>query len=83
LLLTAAFAGSGAVAAEAAPNLPPADVVARVLRANPSVDAARGQVRVEEANKDRLEAGSYDWNLRFGAHPADSSCPSTQRIPSE
>jgi outer membrane protein, heavy metal efflux system len=68
LLLTAAFGGSGAIAAEPTPNLPPADVVARVLRANPSVEAARGQIRVEEANKDRLEAGSYEWNLRFGAH---------------
>jgi len=78
LLLTAAFAGTGAVAAEPTPNLPPADVVARVLRANPSVDAARGQVRVEEANKDRLEAGSYEWNLRFGAHQRKVTPPTGQ-----
>ena len=68
LLLTAAFGATGANAAEPTPNLPPAEIVARVLRANPSVEAARGQIRVEEANKDRLEAGSYEWNLRFGAH---------------
>ncbi|MGB8054431.1 MAG: hypothetical protein WCF11_11735, partial [Azonexus sp.] len=78
LLLTAAFGGTGAIAGEATPNLPPADVVARVLRANPSVDAARGQVRVEEANKDRLEAGSYEWNLRFGAHQRKVTPPTGQ-----
>ena len=66
LLLTAAF--GSAVAAEPTPNLPPAEVVARVLRANPTVQAAAGQMRVEEANRSRLEAGPYEWNVRFGAH---------------
>jgi len=63
-----ACVGSYAMAGEALPNLPPDEVVAKVLRANHSVAAAGGQVRVEEANKERLEAGSYEWNLRFGAH---------------
>ena len=57
-----------ALAAEPTPNLPPVDVVARVLRATPSFTAARGKVLVEEANKARLEAGSYEWNLRLAAH---------------
>ena len=56
------------MAGEALPNLPPDEVVAKVLRANHSVAAASSQIRVEEANKERLEAGSYEWNLRFGAH---------------
>ena len=72
LLLTAAFGCVGTVAAEPTPNLtpnlPPTEVVARVLRANPGVQAAAGQVRVEEANRSRLEAGPYEWNLRLGAH---------------
>ena len=36
-----------ALAAEPTPNLPPADVVARVLRATPSFAAARGKVLVK------------------------------------
>ncbi len=68
LLLTAAIGSCGASAAEPTPNLPPTEAVARVLRANLSVQAAAGQVRVEEANRSRLEAGPYEWNLRLGAH---------------
>ena len=72
LLLTATGACFGASAVEPTPNqtpnLPPTEVVARVLRANPTVQAASGQVRVEEANRSRLEAGPYEWNLRFGAN---------------
>lgn len=65
LLLTATIAVH---AAEPTPNLPPADVVARVLRASPTVQAAASQVRVEEANRERLSAGSYEWNVRLAAH---------------
>jgi len=68
LLLTAVLGSINAVAAELTPNLPPTEVVARVLRANPTVQAAAGQVRVEEANRSRLEAGPYEWNLRLAAH---------------
>ena len=64
LLLTVT---AGALA-QTQPNLPPDAVVARVLRASPAVQAAAGQVRVEEANRRRLEAGPYEWNLRLGAH---------------
>ena len=60
------------LAAEPTPNLPPVDVVARILRANPSVQAASSQIRVEEANRNRLEAGQYEWNVRLGGHPRKS-----------
>lgn len=63
-----AIATGCACASEPTPGLPPAEVVARVLRASPAVQAAAGQVRVEEANRSRLEAGGYEWNLRLGAH---------------
>lgn len=53
-------------AAESTPNLPPAEIVARILGANPSVQAAGSQVRAEEANRRRLEAGHYEWSLRLG-----------------
>lgn len=63
--LLAAFAGAS-VAAEPTPGLPPADIVARVLRASPAVQAAAGQVAVEDAHRRRLEAGHYEWNVRLG-----------------
>jgi len=53
-------------AAEATPGLPPADVVARVLRASPPVQAAASQLRAEQANSQRLAAGSHEWSLRLG-----------------
>jgi len=58
--------GSAALAAEPNPNLPPDEVVARVLHANPLVNAASSQITVEEANRRRLEAGHYEWNVRLG-----------------
>lgn len=45
-----------ALAATPAPELPPDEIVARVLRGNPGVQAAASQIRVEEANRSRLEA---------------------------
>ena len=68
----AAFAGT-AIAAEATPNLPSSEVVQRVLFANPGIQAANSQVRVEEANKVRLEAGSHEWNVRLGSQQRKSS----------
>lgn len=64
-LLAIGLAGTG-FAAEPTPNLPPAEIVARVLTANPTVQAAGSQVRAEEANRTRLEAGHYEWSLRLG-----------------
>lgn len=64
-VLVAALAGH-AQADELTPYLPPAELVAQVLRTNPGVRAAAGQVGVEEAHRRRLEVGNYEWNLRLG-----------------
>lgn len=50
----------------APPELPPDEIVARVLRATPGTQAAASQIRAEEANRTRLEAGSHEWNIRLG-----------------
>ena len=61
---------SQTLAAELPPEtlsgLPPTDIVARVLREHPDVQAAAGQIRVEDAHRQRLEAGSHEWNIRLG-----------------
>jgi outer membrane protein TolC len=64
--------GGTGFAAETMPNLPPTEIVARVLRENLSVQAAAGQIRVEEANRSRLEAGHYEWNVRIGGQQRHS-----------
>ena len=51
--------------AAASPDLPPNDMVARILQAAPTVQEAGSLVRVEEANRTRLEAGHYEWNVRL------------------
>lgn len=57
---------TGAPAAEnTLADLPPAAAVAQVLKAAPAVRAAGSTVRAEEANRARLEAGSYEWNVRL------------------
>lgn len=58
--------GAHALALEATPDLPPQDAVARVLLAHPDVEAATSGLRAEEANRDRLAAGHYEWNVRVG-----------------
>jgi outer membrane protein TolC len=63
---------SYALAVEPTPNLPPVDVVARILRANPTVQAASSQIQVEAANRNRLEAGQYEWNVRLGGQQRKS-----------
>lgn len=65
LLLTAI--ARCALAGEITPDLPSDAVVARVLREAPTIQAAAAQLRVEEANRSRLEAGSHEWNLRLGS----------------
>ena len=68
--------GNFAQAGEAQPNLPPDAIVAQILGANPTVQAAASQVQVEEANRNRLEAGPYEWNIRLGSQQRRST-PST------
>ncbi len=48
------------------PNLPPAEIVTQILLDHPNVQAANSQIRAEEANRTRLEAGHYEWNVRLG-----------------
>jgi outer membrane protein TolC len=75
LILIGGIGGTG-FCAEPTPNLPPTEIVARVLLAAPSVQAAGSQIKVEEANRNRLEAGNYEWNLRLGGQQRRSR-PST------
>lgn len=77
IALVLASIGNAAFAIEPTPNLPPAEIVARVLRTNPTVQAASSQVRVEEANRNRLEAGHYEWNVRLGSQQRRSRPPGT------
>lgn len=65
----------------APPELPPTEMVARVIRAAPSVHAAASQIRAEEANRQRLEAGTHEWSIRLGRQQlkARSSDNSEQR----
>ncbi len=48
------------------PGLPPDDMVRQALKAHPDTLAAASEVRQETANRDRLEAGDYEWNLSVG-----------------
>lgn len=73
LLASLAFSAFDTLAGEAAPELPPTEIVARVLRDSPMVQAATGQIRVEEANRTRLEAGQYEWNVRLGSQQRRSN----------
>jgi outer membrane protein TolC len=57
------LAGSG-VAADY-PDLPPAAEVVEVLERLPTVAAARAAIRLEEANRQRLEAGPHETVLRL------------------
>lgn len=56
-----------AVHAAAAPDLPPAAAVEKSLRAHPLVRGALAGVQVEEANRDRLEAGPHEFALRLSS----------------
>ena len=53
--------------------LPPDDQVRRLLQDDPTVRAARSQVRVEEANREKLDAGPYEWSLRVGSQQRRSN----------
>lgn len=63
--LALGFMAGAHAAGPDAPDLPPAEAVVRVLRAAPAVRAAGSMVRVEEANRARLEAGPHEWTVRL------------------
>ena len=52
--------------AEATPDLPANTLVQRVLSELPQVQATRRLQSAEEARRDGLVAGPYEWNLRAG-----------------
>lgn len=72
LLILAACAGLARAGGPPA-ELPPADQVARVLRASPAVLAAGSEIRAEEANRRRLEAGPHEWSVRLGGQQRRST----------
>lgn len=49
------------------PDLPPLPMVIQAMDSYPAVLAAKSGVKVEEANRARLEAGSYEYNVRLGS----------------
>ncbi|MFA5242650.1 MAG: TolC family protein [Sulfuricella sp.] len=71
-LITAALAVMAAQSAWAAEfreysDLPPQDMVQQVLQNYPLVMAARSGIKAGEAARDRLEAGSHEFNVTAGA----------------
>jgi outer membrane protein TolC len=56
-----------AVWAAEPPDLPPAAQVEKTLRAHPLVRGAAAGVQVEEANRDRLEAGPHEFALKLSS----------------
>lgn len=60
------FLWANVAMAGAFPGLPPDEVIRETLRAHPDAQAANSEIRFEMANRERLEAGSYEWNLRMG-----------------
>ena len=72
LVILVATLSASAQAVESTPNLPPAEIVARVLRGAPAVQAAGSELQAEQANRSRLEAGSHEWNVRLGGQQRKS-----------
>lgn len=66
-LLCSAFIALPAGAEEAFPNLPPASDVVKILADAPAIRAAIAGREAEEAHRTRLEAGTYEWNVRAGS----------------
>jgi outer membrane protein TolC len=59
-----AAAESEALAGVGAPDLPPVERVIATLAALPEVHAAQQMKKAEEANRDRLIAGTHEWQAR-------------------
>ena len=49
------------------PDLPPLPMVVQAMDTYPAVLAAKSGIKIEEANRSRLEAGSYEYNVRLGS----------------
>lgn len=48
------------------PDLPPQQAVAMAMSSNPTVLAAQAGIRLNQASQARLEAGTYEYNVRLG-----------------
>lgn len=67
LLLAGLLLPLSAQAAGYPVDLPPADMAEKALRGHPAVLAARAGIEVGAAQRDRLEAGPHEFNLRLGS----------------
>lgn len=76
LTLVGASAGAFAGTPAAPADLPPGEVVVRMLASHPAVQAAEAQARVAEAERRRLEAGEHEFNLNLtGQRRRESAGP--------
>jgi len=67
LLLACLLLPLPALAAGYPADLPPADLAEKALRSHPAVLAARAGIDVGAAERDRIEAGPHEFNLRLGS----------------
>lgn len=69
-------------AAQAAetPDLPDAAVVGQILAQYPPVLAARSGIRLEQANREALAAGTHETTLRLDGQQRDVRSPPSQRF---
>lgn len=71
--LLAMFCRSPAWAADGPADLPPADVVVRVLEGHPSVRVAEAEVRAAEAAAAQLKAGGYEFGVNLSGQRRDTA----------
>jgi hypothetical protein len=67
ILAALASLPAGAESFREYPDLPPLPMVVQAMESYPAVLAAKSGIKVEEANRSRLEAGSYEYNVRLGS----------------
>ncbi len=60
--------------------LPPQDAVEKALLGSPAVLAAKSLIRFEEANRERLGNGPYEWSLRLGQQQRSTRAAPGQRF---
>lgn len=78
LLVASIWLPAHARAAGDMADLPPPDVVRKVLRAQPAVLAALADVSADEANRARLRAGSYEATVRVNGQRRRTDDPSSR-----
>lgn len=78
LLAASVWLPAHARAAGEMADLPPPDMVRKVLRAQPAVLAALADVSADEANRARLRAGSYEATVRVTGQRRRADDPSSR-----